>query len=1189
MRPKTFFRLSIAAVLMALLPATFSQGPDEAGEIGQLIVRFFGAYSARDLKATMALFDPKFPDFDTSRQNFRQTFTSNRITVTLRGTPRTAVSGDNARSFIDTDINASDIRTGQSPEGFGRGEKLFDWKKVDGAWMIERYAPTEQQLADALIAAKTAADRSALVIARKELATPDLVRILDRSSKLKTSHGDTKDGLRLSDLAIEVATGIADRRALGWADLQKGDVLFSISNYEAALDLQRRGLAIFQQLKDRRGEAGARLNIGNVYGATSQNKDAFREYEASLTLSKGFDTPIESGATGNLGELYRRMGNLGEAMEYGKASLKISREIEDKPGIADSMLNVAIVWLTKGDFDTALGILNETLALYRDLDDPGGQGVALGNIGVAYEATARYEEALKTFEASLDLKRRVDDHEGEADTLNNIGIVMMETRRYDEALAKYEESYAVAVSIHSPRLQSEALANIGSLYRLKGNYRLALVNLNKALKIDQDNHERAAEAQTLSDMSEVYSDTGRAQDALATLQKTVRIFHSEDMKMEEATALSDIGRIRTERREYASAEADHRQSIEIRKRIVDLAGQADASTRLASLYRLEGRLEQSAAIANGAIAIARGIESPALEAAADITLAQTLQALKRSSDSREAYRTALSLTTGTGNPEISIAANTGLGELDIEGTHWDEAANECGLAIAEVERVRFAAVDPLLRIGYADRQSEPWNCRVTALIAMHRDEDALRTAEGAKARSLLDAMSGSKATDKGFSQSEKDEVGLLDARVAKLSSTLRETPSDEVYQRLVAAKRAADDRRRDLRLQHASVSIQEALAEPITLADTATLVPDNTALLEYAMGKDSSYLFVIRRPSPGQPPALAVIPLGIGRDRLRMLAENFREELDKKKPIDDVPEARLLYDALIAPARTALAGVTTLGIVPDDNMWMIPFAALRESSGGYLVQRWATFYAPSLTALGAMRKLADTRRPGQIPSLLLVGNPSLGPSHSLTLPQTEPLHELPFAEREVQLIAEVARKRGLRVDPPHTGASATESFVKSQMGRYSVIHLATHGFYDKVNPLYSAIVLAQVKNDKGQDGILEAREILDLELSASLVVLSACDTARGAVYAGESPIGLSWALFVAGTPSTLVTQWSVDDNDSTANLVQGFYSRWGFGMRESTNVDKARALQKAQTDLLTTKDYSHPHFWAPFVLIGDAR
>jgi CHAT domain-containing protein len=128
--------------------------------------------------------------------------------------------------------------------------------------------------------------------------------------------------------------------------------------------------------------------------------------------------------------------------------------------------------------------------------------------------------------------------------------------------------------------------------------------------------------------------------------------------------------------------------------------------------------------------------------------------------------------------------------------------------------------------------------------------------------------------------------------------------------------------------------------------------------------------------------------------------------------------------------------------------------------------------------------------------------------------------------------------------------------------------------------LYSGLLLAQGKRE---DGILEAWEIAEMDLRAEIVVLSACETARGVVKEGEGLIGFAWAIFVAGCPSSLLTQWQVADK-STAELMTSFYRNW-----RSQSISKAEALQRAQLNLLRSKQWSHPFFWAPFVLIGDWR
>src|SRR5205823_3443357 len=131
-------------------------------------------------------------------------------------------------------------------------------------------------------------------------------------------------------------------------------------------------------------------------------------------------------------------------------------------------------------------------------------------------------------------------------------------------------------------------------------------------------------------------------------------------------------------------------------------------------------------------------------------------------------------------------------------------------------------------------------------------------------------------------------------------------------------------------------------------------------------------------------------------------------------------------------------------------------------------------------------------------------------------------------------------------------------------------------------PMMSAIVLAQPPPGSEEDQFLTAREIFDLNLSADLVVLSACNTARGENQAGEGMVGLTWALFVAGTPSQVVSQWAVNDA-STAEWMRQFYA----GLKAGKS--KGAALRTAELAMLKDGQHQHPYFWAPFILMGDWR
>jgi len=147
-----------------------------------------------------------------------------------------------------------------------------------------------------------------------------------------------------------------------------------------------------------------------------------------------------------------------------------------------------------------------------------------------------------------------------------------------------------------------------------------------------------------------------------------------------------------------------------------------------------------------------------------------------------------------------------------------------------------------------------------------------------------------------------------------------------------------------------------------------------------------------------------------------------------------------------------------------------------------------------------------------------------------------------------------------------------------------VIHVATHGYFNKLNPLLSGL---ELEPSRREDGRLEVHEILGLRLNADLVTLSACEAAMGSGYFAEVPagddfVGLTRAFLFAGSPSVLATLWEVDDR-STLQLMKSFYRQLG-------QTDKARALAEAQRSMLNPGGpYRHPYFWAPFVLVGEIK
>ena len=217
-----------------------------------------------------------------------------------------------------------------------------------------------------------------------------------------------------------------------------------------------------------------------------------------------------------------------------------------------------------------------------------------------------------------------------------------------------------------------------------------------------------------------------------------------------------------------------------------------------------------------------------------------------------------------------------------------------------------------------------------------------------------------------------------------------------------------------------------------------------------------------------------------------------------------------------------------------------------------------------LPSANALRFLTN-KNEDSFQQVLALGNPTIKAS----------LSPLTYAQDEVKAVTQLFE------GDAHVGPDATESLVRDQASRASILHLAVHGEYNPLNPLFSTLHLA---SDQHNDGRLEVHEVFGLDLTGptQLVVLSACQTQVGELSQGDEIIGLNRAFLYAGAPAVMASLWNVDDA-ATALLMETFYKNLQEGM------PIAKALQQAQQVISRMPDYAHPYFWAAFNLTGQGN
>jgi CHAT domain-containing protein len=496
-------------------------------------------------------------------------------------------------------------------------------------------------------------------------------------------------------------------------------------------------------------------------------------------------------------------------------------------------------------------------------------------------------------------------------------------------------------------------------------------------------------------------------------------------------------------------------------------------------------------------------------------------------------------------------------------------------------------------------------------LAQNNPAEALSYAERAKGRSLLDVLSNGKVeVTKAMTTDELKRDRTLVAELTSLNMQLSrlkrqskpvESQIAEVTAQLEKARLDYEAFQTTLYAQHPELKVKRGQTPLLTTSEAATLLPNReTAILEYVVMEDKVHLFVLRKQRAADKNnglvELTTHTINIKSKALSELTESFRQSVAERN-LTAKASARKLYELLVKPAEAELRDVRKLCIVPDGTLWNLPFQALYNDPA-YLLEKYAIFYAPSLSVLREMGKRAtalsalhQNRFPGPNKNtqteLLALGNPTLDGETIKKVSFTrrdEELSPLPDAEKEVAYLGQLYGPSRTRV---LIGDQAQESTVKAEASNYTLLHFATHAVLDDRNPFYSRIILSRAETDPREDGLLETWEIMKLDLNAELTILSACQTARGRVAAGEGVIGLSWALFVAGSPAAVVSQWKVDSARSSELMIE-FHRT----LRQRANgkqlYTRSESLRQAALKLLHGP-YNHPAYWAGFILIGDDR
>ena len=899
-------------------------------------------------------------------------------------------------------------------------------------------------------------------------------------------------------------------------------------------------------------------------------------------------------------------GNFARALSVLALAQQVAEQTDDQGGLSSVVRNIGIVYDLEGDHRRALDNFEKSLEIADKLGNQRLVASSLNNLGIAQQELGDYTSALKSYRRSLDLAETPRDNPVVANALSNIGEVLRLQGQYTEAMEYYRRALALEEADESdPSSPARTLNNMGLVANAQNDYAQALRYYQKAMALVEKGGDRQLVGLLLSNSASTLISQGDYAGALDYLHRSLGISEQLGAEGDIAFALQEIGFVEEQQGDYVAALKDYRKSLALEEELGEKDQTVNALNDIGAVLSLQKDYKGALESHLKGLALAEELNSPPLVAQTCYLVSLDNYQQGRLERAVEFAQRASDIARKIGDRETLFVSQTSaakafrsLGQTATARQALTEAIDVVETMLSDVAGSEEA------QERFFERKITPYQEMVELLVSEKLGTEALVFAERAKAKALLAVLhSGKTQVAKAMTEGERQREEQLQADLFTLNTRLQresqETTPDpsrlkDLQARLEQARLEYSEFQTNLFVAHPELKVERGRVQPMTSSDASVLLEPGRALLEFAVGEEKAHLFVLTRKDGNNSavPELEVYSIPVGDKELKRKAEHFREQLEQRD-FSFRASSRELFSMLIKPAMTQLAGKNALVIVPDGPLWNLPFQALVGDNGRYLLEDYAVAYAPSLTVLREMTNVRRKRnlhlQTEQSPTLLAMADPVLVEqavsAAALTYRGGKPA-PLPDARREAAALKQLYGHKHSEV---YVGDGAREDVFKAEAAKFEVLHLATHGVFNDASPMYSHILLSPGKPNAKEDGLLEAWEIMQMDLKADLAVLSACETGRGRISAGEGMIGLTWAFFVAGVPTTVVSQWKVE-SASTAKLMLAFHRTLKAGDAQSSPpFATARALQHAELQLLHDSQYSHPFYWAGFVVMGDPR
>ena len=851
-------------------------------------------------------------------------------------------------------------------------------------------------------------------------------------------------------------------------------------------------------------------------------------------------------------------------------SLRQRRYGPEHPQVATSLNNLADVLSSQGKLAEAKALHKQVLALRQKLLGPEHPDVALSlnNLAAVLSSQGKLAEAETLHKQALALRQTLlgPEHPDVALSLNNLAAVLDHQGRFAEAETLIQKALALRQKLLGPEHPdvAQSLNNLATVLSSQGKLAEAETILKQALVLYQKllGPEHPHLALSLNNLAAVLDSQGKFAEA-GTLHKQALVLRQKRLGPEHpdvATSLNNLATVLDHQGRFAEAETLHKQALVLRQKRLG-PKHPDVATslnNLASLYQGTGRLAQAVPFLSQTAAI----REDQLRATVSETRMQALLDTRRGEEDA-IYGLLLS-------PELP-------------------RAKKLGLQVALLRKGRVAAAGAAANLMVQRSLNKP------EIAQQFKEWRSVRQQHEALLFGGLGALSPAE-----YRQRLQDTKQQAEALEAQLASALPEIRA-----------------------------LQPPKMDEI-IAQVAAKLPAGSALVEVLWTEPYQWRASADGKRWGTPHYVALILFPDQRIEAVNLGEAATVDtlsLELQQALsspgtDPAPAARRLHEQVMGRLQAQLGPVRDLYLSLDRTLNLIPFDALHDGTN-YLLGRYRFHYLSSGRDLLRVR---SSRRAG---APLLLANPVFGQADTAADAKGDKslyqrlagLPALPGTLREAGAIAPLL---GIQ---PLVGSNAREEAVRASASP-RILHIATHGLFlhdvelappltqngevrgfpamqrERSKPVgvaeaerlpgkfgalnRSALVLADAvrgasAKDTATDGLLTADEARSLDLDGTqLVVLSACETGRGGLSAGQGVYGLRRAFLVAGAETLVTSLWRVSDA-ATGELMTAYYQKL---LDKTQPGDRLGAMVDAMQELRRKPGRSHPYYWAPFLVIG---